>query len=93
LPGTLLGKELIRLGFEVVKSKKGNGRLGIGLKEPPAKTGAFANKRSMSMTLLLPQWSRQKSAEAATANSKATIIPREGRGRIPRWQEAGCGPH
>jgi hypothetical protein len=47
LPGTLLGKELTRLGFETVKSKKGNGRLGIGLKQPPAPTGAFEHKRSM----------------------------------------------
>jgi putative DNA primase/helicase len=49
LPGSLFGKELTRLGFEIVKSKKGNGRLGIGLKEPPASTGTFANKRSMSL--------------------------------------------
>jgi hypothetical protein len=48
LSGTLFGKELSRLGFETVKSKKGNGRLGIGLKQPLASTSTFANKRSMS---------------------------------------------
>jgi hypothetical protein len=46
--GTLLGKELSRLGFETVKSKKGNGRLGIGLKQP-ASTGTFANERPMPL--------------------------------------------
>jgi putative DNA primase/helicase len=44
----LFGKELTRLGLEIVKSKKGNGRLGIGLKQPHATTDTFVNKRSMS---------------------------------------------
>jgi putative DNA primase/helicase len=47
LHNTLFGKELTRLGYKIFKAKKGNGRIGIGLKQPPAMTGDVANKPSM----------------------------------------------
>ena len=37
-------KELTRLGYETFKTKKGNGRIGIGLKQSPNMTGGVAGK-------------------------------------------------
>jgi putative DNA primase/helicase len=55
LYSTKFGKELTRLGFETFRAKRGNGRIGIGLKQSPATTrllgttGAGAKKLSMSL--------------------------------------------
>jgi putative DNA primase/helicase len=49
LPNTAFGKELTRLGYKTVKTKKGNDRMGIGLKEPPGMTGGVAGKLPMSL--------------------------------------------
>ena len=55
LHSTKFGKELTRLGYETFKTKRGNGRIGIGLKQSPATTrllgttGAGAKKQSMSL--------------------------------------------
>src|SRR4029077_7252893 len=38
LHSTKFGKELTRLGYETFKAKRGNGRIGIGLKQSPATT-------------------------------------------------------
>jgi putative DNA primase/helicase len=50
LPNTAVGKELTRLGYKTVKTKKGNDRMGIGLKQPPSMTGEVASKPPMSST-------------------------------------------
>jgi putative DNA primase/helicase len=42
LHSTKFGKELTRLGYKIFKAKKGNGRMGIGLKQPAATAGAVA---------------------------------------------------
>ena len=55
LHSTKFGKELTRLKYETFKAKRGNGRIGIGLKQSPATTrsrvttGAGAKKLSMSL--------------------------------------------
>ena len=46
LHSTKFGKELTRLGYETFKAKRGNGRIGIGLKQSP---GGGAKKLSMSL--------------------------------------------
>jgi putative DNA primase/helicase len=47
LHNTLFGKELNRLGYKIFKAKRGNGRIGIGLKQPAATVGAVASRLSM----------------------------------------------
>ena len=55
LHNTKFGKELTRLGYEIYKTKRGNGRIGIGLKQSPATarllgtTGADAKKLPVSL--------------------------------------------
>jgi putative DNA primase/helicase len=55
LHSTKFGKELTRLGYETFKAKRGNGRIGIGLKQSPATTrllgttGVGAKQQSMSL--------------------------------------------
>ena len=49
LHNTLFGKELTRLGYQIFKAKKGNGRIGIGLKQPSATTDGVAGKLPMSL--------------------------------------------
>ena len=44
LHNTLFGKELTRLGYQIFKAKKGNGRIGIGLKQPSATTDGVAGE-------------------------------------------------
>ena len=46
LHNTLFGKELNRLGYQTFKSKKGNGRIGIGLKQSPGAMGNVPDKPS-----------------------------------------------
>ena len=67
LHSTKFGKELTRLGYETFKAKRGNGRIGIGLKQSPATTqsrvttGAGAKKQSMSLPVhaCVPSVARQ----------------------------------
>jgi phage/plasmid-associated DNA primase len=47
LHGTLFGKELTRLGYKIFKAKRGNGRMGIGLKQPSGTAGALTSRLSM----------------------------------------------
>jgi phage/plasmid-associated DNA primase len=61
LPNTAFGKELTRLGYKIFKTKKGNDRMGIGLKQPPGTTGDVAGKLSMSLNA---QMMRSKPPEA-----------------------------
>ena len=49
LHSSLFGKELTRLGYKTFKAKKGNGRIGIGLKRPPDVMGNVASKPSRSL--------------------------------------------
>ena len=49
LHSTKFGKKLTLLGYETFKAKRSNGRIGIGLKQSPAATGAGAKKQSMSL--------------------------------------------
>jgi hypothetical protein len=53
LHSTLFGKELTRLGYKIFKANKGNGRIGIGLKQPPAMMGDDALKLSMPLSVRL----------------------------------------
>ena len=67
LHSTKFGKELTRLGYETFKAKRGNGRIGIGLKQSPATTrllgttGVGAKQQSMSLPVhaCVPSVARQ----------------------------------
>jgi putative DNA primase/helicase len=48
LHSTLFGKELTRLGYKTFKANKGNGRIGIGLKQPPEMVTDVASTFSTS---------------------------------------------
>ena len=66
--GTKFGKELTRLGYETFKAKRGNGRIGIGLKQSPATTRYWVRQASVQKTVDVFARTRMRSKRCETVS-------------------------
>ena len=66
LHSTKFGKELTRLKYETFKAKRGNGRIGIGLKQSPATTRLLGTQRRCKKSVDVFARTRMRSKRCET---------------------------